>query len=54
MWPKVAIGAVAGLLVGHFVEPGYALWVVLGVAGGYGVDWWTKRAPSRPRRTLRL
>ncbi|HEX6972543.1 MAG TPA: hypothetical protein VF234_10015 [Limnochordia bacterium] len=53
MWLKVAIGAVCGLVVGHFVEPGYPLWVVLGVAGGYGADWWSRRG-HLVRRRLRL
>ncbi|NLJ75238.1 MAG: hypothetical protein GX331_09640 [Firmicutes bacterium] len=38
MWIKIAVGAVLGLIVGHFVPPGYALWVVLGVIGGYLVE----------------
>jgi len=35
MWWKVGAGAVAGLVVGYFVAPGYALWVVVGVVVGY-------------------
>lgn len=38
MWIKLAIGAIIGLIVGYFVPPGYALWVVLGVVGGYLVE----------------
>ncbi len=38
MWVKLVIGAVAGLIIGHFVTPGYALWVVLGIIFGYLVD----------------
>jgi|GEM_PF-1083449 len=38
MWWKLAVGAVAGLVVGHFVAPGYWLWVVVGVVAGYLVE----------------
>lgn len=38
MWIKLAIGAIVGLVLGHFLAPGYGLWVVLGIIGGYVVD----------------
>lgn len=38
MWWKLAAGAVLGLVVGHFVVPGYALWVVVGLVLGYGAE----------------
>jgi len=40
MWWKLAAGAAAGLVVGHFVVPGYWLWLVVGVVAGY----WRKRS----------
>lgn len=38
MWVKILVGAVAGLIVGHWVEPGYAIWVVVGIILGVVVD----------------
>lgn len=43
MWWKLAIGAVVGLIVGHFVAPGYALWVVVGIVVGYLVEAYSQR-----------
>lgn len=43
MWIKLAIGAIVGLVVGYFVAPGYALWVVVGILAGYLVELWTQR-----------
>lgn len=43
MWWKLAVGAVAGLIVGHFVTPGYALWVVVGIVAGYLVETYNQR-----------
>lgn len=43
MWLKLAIGAVVGLVVGHFVPPGYALWVILGIVVGYLVELWVTK-----------
>lgn len=49
MWWRVAAGAVIGLIAGSFLPPGYALWVVLGIVGGYLVDLWLKRRPKGER-----
>lgn len=38
MWIKLAIGAIVGLVLGHFLAPGYALWVIVGIIGGYVTD----------------
>lgn len=38
MWWKLAAGAVLGLVIGHFVAPGYALWIVVGIVAGYLVE----------------
>lgn len=38
MWLKILIGAVAGLIVGHWVEPGYAVWVLIGIIVGALLD----------------
>lgn len=43
MWWKLAAGAVAGLVVGHFVVPGYWLWVVIGVIAGYLAEVYARR-----------
>lgn len=43
MWIKLAIGAIVGLILGHFLAPGYALWVVLGIIGGYLAEVWLKK-----------
>lgn len=43
MWWKLAAGAVVGLVVGHFVVPGYALWLVVGVVAGYLVEAYQQR-----------
>lgn len=43
MWIKLIIGALAGLVVGHFVTPGYALWVVVGIIVGFLADLLTKK-----------
>lgn len=42
MWIKLVIGAVAGLLVGHWVAPGYAVWTVIGIIIGALVDFLMK------------
>lgn len=49
MWWRVAAGAFVGLVVGALASPGYALWVPLGIAGGYLVDLWSKRRPKGDR-----
>ncbi len=52
MWIKLVIGAIAGLVVGHFVTPGYALWVLLGIILGYIVDIFTNPAEkTAPKST---
>jgi|BioPla2DNA2_1021312.scaffolds.fasta_scaffold196355_2 uncharacterized membrane protein YeaQ/YmgE (transglycosylase-associated protein family) len=38
MWYKLVIGAVAGLIAGHWVAPGYAAWVLLGMILGALTD----------------
>ncbi|HOB08084.1 MAG: hypothetical protein WAP20_05255 [Limnochordia bacterium] len=38
MWVKLVIGAALGLIVGHWVAPGYAAWVLLGMALGALTD----------------
>lgn len=43
MWWKLAVGAVLGLVAGHFIAPGYALWVVVGLVLGYGAEVWSER-----------
>lgn len=47
MWVRMAIGAVAGLAAGHFLATGYALWIVLGVTGGYAAEVWRVRRRAR-------
>lgn len=41
MWIKLLAGAVLGFIVGHFVAPGYPLWVILGIIAGYLLELWT-------------
>ncbi len=38
MWVKLVIGAIAGLVVGHWVTPGYAVWALIGIILGALVD----------------
>jgi len=38
MWIKLVLGAAAGLVIGHWAAPGYAAWVLLGIALGALVD----------------
>lgn len=49
MWIKLAVGAVVGLVLGHFLAPGYALWVVLGIVAGYLVDVWQRKRTKEER-----
>ncbi len=49
MWWKLLIGGILGLLVGHYVTPGYWLWVIIGLVLGYLVEVWTERQ-SRPKK----
>lgn len=42
MWWKMAVGAALGFAVGHYVAPGYPLWMALGVAAGFGTDVWLR------------
>lgn len=34
MWVKLVIGAIAGLIIGHWVAPGYAVWAITGIILG--------------------
>lgn len=43
MWIKLAIGAIVGLVLGNFLAPGYAFWVVLGIIAGYVTETWLKK-----------
>ncbi len=43
MWIKLAIGAIVGLVLGSFLAPGYAFWVVLGIIAGYLTEVWLKK-----------
>lgn len=43
MWWKLAIGGLAGLLVGSVAPAGYALWIALGIVAGYAVDAWQRK-----------
>lgn len=47
MWGRMAIGAVVGLIVGHFIAPGYAPWLVIGVSLGYLTTVGLERAAQR-------
>lgn len=47
MWWKIAVGAAVGAVVGAFVPPGYALWIVVGVVGGYLAETLTQRARAK-------
>jgi len=38
MWIKLVIGAIAGLIAGHWVTPGYAAWVLIGMLLGALTD----------------
>lgn len=38
VWLKIIIGAAAGLIVGHWVPPGYAVWALIGVVLGALAD----------------
>lgn len=54
MWIMLACGAVAGLILGSFLTPGPAFWVVLGVAGGYiAAAWQKKRRAAQQERDAR-
>lgn len=44
MWARMAVGAIVGLGIGHFTEPGYVLWMTLGVMAGYLAELWTARS----------
>ena len=43
MWMKLAGGAVAGVLLGSFLSPGLAFWVVLGIVAGYVLHAWSEK-----------
>lgn len=49
MWIKLAIGAIVGLILGYFLAPGYALWVVVGIVAGYLVELFTQRRKSKQK-----
>ncbi len=49
MWIKLAIGAIVGLVLGYFLAPGYALWVVVGIVAGYLVELFTQRRKSKQK-----
>lgn len=44
MWARMAVGALVGLAVGHFLAPGYAMWLTVGVVAGYLAELWTERS----------
>lgn len=48
MWWKLAIGGLAGLLIGSVAPAGYALWIALGIVAGYAVDAWQHRRSQAP------
>lgn len=50
MWWKLLVGGILGLLVGHYVTPGYWLWVVIGLILGYLVQVWTDRQTGKGTR----
>ena len=43
MWWKLLVGGILGLLVGHYVAPGYWLWVIIGLILGYLGQVWADR-----------
>lgn len=47
MWVKLAVGAVVGVVLGYFLPPGYALWVILGVIGGYLAELWSQKKAKK-------
>jgi len=49
MWIKLAAGAVAGLILGYFFPPGYAVWVVAGIVAGYLVELLTQRRKAKQK-----
>jgi len=51
MWWKLLIGAIVGLLVGHFVTPGYWLWVIVGLVAGYLAELWAQRGENTGQTT---
>lgn len=50
MWARMAVGAVAGLVVGHFTRPGYALWLTAGITAGYAAELWAERSRERKQK----
>lgn len=38
MWVKLSIGAWCGFVLGHFISPGYASWLVIGVVTAYCIE----------------
>lgn len=54
MWSRMAVGAVIGLAVGHFVQPGYALWLIVGVSAGYAAEVWVERAKEEKEDNIGL
>lgn len=50
MWARMAIGALVGLVIGHFTQPGYAMWIVLGITAGYAAEVWAQRSLERKER----
>jgi uncharacterized membrane protein YoaK (UPF0700 family) len=43
VWVKIVIGAIVGLVVGHWVPPGYAVWVLIGIILGALLDFTAAR-----------
>lgn len=48
VWWKMALGGAVGLAVGSLTEPGYAMWILLGVVTGYLWDIWGKKEGTGP------
>ena len=50
MWWKLLIGGIIGLGIGHYVIPGYWLWVIVGLVAGYFSQVWVDKKATGTKK----